>query len=192
MPWNVAPLAAGSAARVNASHHRFWGEKGDMRQRSISVKVVTKQTGDRLRLDVLLKNSGAGHYVPTGLPEHRVVLEATTVDAADRELDRSERSYGKILVDDTGRPVPFFSAVKQASDTRMAPEEERNETLELAAPAGATAVTVRLTWVDVAADIARGLAYEPVREIMYEEKLSLKATKSAPHRRETTTPAVNR
>jgi hypothetical protein len=192
MPWNVAPLAAGSAARVNASHHGFWGESGDLRKRALTVKMTIKKTDERLRLEVLVKNSGAGHYVPTGLPEHRIVLEAVTLDGSDGELDRAERTYGKILVNEAGETVPFFSAVKQTSDTRLAPEEERGETLELAAADTATAVKVRLVWLDVAADIARKLAYEPVREIMFEEKRTLRPAKGSPNARGTTTPAVNR
>jgi hypothetical protein len=192
MPWNVAPLAAGSAARVNASHHGFWGETGDLRKRSLTVKTTMKHTEGRLRLEVLVKNSGAGHYVPTGLPEHRVVLEAFTVDGSDHEIGRTERSYGKILVNEAGEVVPFFSAVKQTSDTRFAPEEERSETLELTAPDTAAAVKVRLVWIDVATDVARALAYEPVREIMYEEKQVLRPSKGSPKGRGTTTPAVNR
>jgi Cytochrome c554 and c-prime len=187
MPWNVAPLAVGSAARVNAAHHGFWGETGELRKGSLTVKTTIEQTGERLRLQILVKNSGAGHYVPTGLPERRVVLEATTLDASERELDRAERTYGKILVNVAGDTVPFFSAVKQASDTRLAPEEERKETLELAASAAATAVQVRLVWIDLALDVARALAYEPAREVMYEERRALGRPKGAPNRRGTIT-----
>ena len=189
MPWQVAPVAAGAATRVNASHHGFWGEVGDLRKRSLTVKTTIKQTGKQLGVELRVKNSGAGHYVPTGLPEHRVVLEATLRDTADRELDRAERVYAKNLVDDTGRPALFFSAAKQASDTRIAPDEERTETLEFALPEDATTVKVRLVWMDMASELARTLAYEPVREVMYEETHPLKGSTN---RQRTTIPVMNR
>jgi hypothetical protein len=192
MPWNVAPLAAGSAARVNASHHGFWGETGDLRKRSLTVGMIIKPTGEQLHLEVSVKNSGAGHYVPTGVPEHRVILEASTLDASEREIDRVERTYGKILVNERDQPVFFASAAKQASDTRLAPEEERKETLDFPTSEATAAVRVRLVWIDIAADIAGGLGYEPKREVMYEERRALRPRKQSPLGRGPTTPTVNR
>ena len=192
MPWDVAPLAAGSAARVNASHHGFRGDKADLRQRSLTVNMTIGHSDERLTLEVLLKNSGAGHFVPTGTPDHRVVIEAATVDASDHEIDRGERSYGKMLVDEEGRAAPFFSAAKQASDTRLAPEEARKETFDLSAPARATAVKLQVVFIDMAPDIARAIAYEPVREIMYEEKRALKVRPGSPVNPRTTKQEVNR
>jgi hypothetical protein len=180
MPWQVAPVAAGAAARVNASHHGFRGEGADMRKRALHVASTVRPSGGRLRLEIVLKNVGAGHHVPTGVPDHRVVLEAATVDASGRELDRIEKTYGKMLVDGDGKPAPFFSAVKQIADTRLAPEEERREALELAAPEGASAVQVRVVWLDVARELATALAYEPVREVMFEETRPLGASKDSP------------
>jgi hypothetical protein len=190
MPWNVAPLAAGSAARVNASHHGFSGETGDLRKRALTVRMTVTDNGEQLRLAILVKNSGAGHYVPTGVPEHRIVLEATALDGSEHEIARAERTYGKTLVNEQGQPVFFFSAVKQASDTRIAPGEERSETFDLAAREAA-AIKVRLVWMDVATDIARALAYEPIRELMYEERRALRPQKGSPNR-QATPPAINR
>lgn len=191
MPWSVAPVAAGAAARVNASHHGFWGEGGELRKRALTVKATTDNAGERLEVRLLIKNVGAGHHVPTGIPEHRVVLEASLVDIGGLELERAERVYGRILVDEGGRPAPFFRASKQASDTRLAPDEERSETVAFAANKNATAVKLRLVWLDVAPDIARTLEHEPTREVMYEENLALRNVK-APNRSGKTTPAVNR
>jgi hypothetical protein len=191
MPWQVAPVAAGAAARVNASHHGFAGEAADMRQRSLRVTTRVQPSGARLQLEISVKNVGAGHYVPTGIPDHRVVLEAAVVDSAGRELDRSEKSYGKMLVDAAGQPASFFAATKQIADTRLAPEEERHETLDLAAPDGAQAVKVRIVWLDVAKELARAIGHEPVREVMFEETRPLGASPDSP-RTGTKKPMVNR
>jgi hypothetical protein len=191
MPWSVAPVAAGAATRVNASHHGFWGEGGELRKRSLAVKAAVDASGDRLKVRLVVKNAGAGHYVPTGVPDHRVVLEAALLDATGTELERAERTYGKVLVDANGAPAPFFRASKQTSDTRIAPEEERNETLEFATAKGGATVKIRIIWQDIATDIARTLEYEPTREVMYEESLALRNVKGSP-RRDLTTPAVNR
>jgi hypothetical protein len=177
MPWDVAALAEGSPTRVNASHHGFSGASGDLRTQAITTTVALRQRGGRAELTIVLKNGRAGHYVPTGLPERRLLLEAASLDASDQELDRVQRIYGKVLVNDAGEPVPFFAAAKQASDTRIAPNEERRELLEVST-VGAVSVLVRLVWIDVAAEVARGLGHEPRREVLYQQRLALGRTKA--------------
>ena len=178
MPWDVAALAEGSPTRVNASHHGFAGPSGDLRKQAITTTAAVHPHGGRAELAVVLKNERAGHFVPTGLPERRLVLEVASLDAADREVDRAQRVYGKVLVNDAGETVPFFAATKQSSDTRIAPLEERKELLELSI-AGAVSVLVRLVWVETAEEVAKVLGHEPRREVLYEERLATSGRKSS-------------
>ncbi|WP_410969685.1 hypothetical protein, partial [Salmonella sp. SAL4450] len=67
-------------------------------------------------------NLGAGHFVPTGLPERRVVLTVRAIDETGAERRVFEQVFGRILVDDRGAPAPFYRAERVASDNRIGPE----------------------------------------------------------------------
>ena len=86
-------------------------------------------TGSSVSATVTVTNSGAGHYLPTGLTDTRqmwLVVTATTGDGKEKELFR--RNFGTVLADDEGNaPVQIWAATKIRSDDRIPPKESITE-----------------------------------------------------------------
>ena len=119
-----------------------------------------KWNGDALEVEVLVRNGGAGHYVPGGLPGRQIVVRVVALDGAGAELARDERIYQRVLVDELGREVPFYRAVKLGADVRIAPKALRVEHFKLATPA-AKKVRLEVVWRDVSPELARQLHRAP-------------------------------
>ena len=118
--------------------------------RTIKANLETRREGGHLKASVVVMNRTAGHYVPTGSPLRRLVLEVK-VDAYDGQRLRAERVYQRIVADQNGTPVQgehtaFFKAAKVLSDTRLAPDEKRTEEFDFAVPAGVSAQVTATLW----------------------------------------------
>jgi hypothetical protein len=94
--------------------------------------VRARKIGDALVLAVSLRNTGAGHYVPTGIPGRRVVVTARALDRGGATLGEATATIGRQMLDDEGTEVAFYRATKVGEDTRIPPDGER--TLELSLP----------------------------------------------------------
>ncbi|HTL36968.1 MAG TPA: multiheme c-type cytochrome [Kofleriaceae bacterium] len=118
MPKDRAALATGSPVRTGVPHHGLLGKAKELRK--TSLKMDAKLDKNRV-LTVTLHNVHAAHYVPSGLPERRIVVHASipTDDSGEKWLD--ERELGRVLVDDNNKEVPFWAATRVGSDTRIAP-----------------------------------------------------------------------
>ena len=138
MPGDTALIATGSPKRTGVPHHGLFGKKGDLRTKALKLEVTAKGT----EVTVALTNTGAGHAVPAGLPERRIVVTVTAFDAAGTEVGHDSRELGRVLVDASGTEVPFWKATRVGSDTRIAPGATWKETF--AEPAAAS---VRVTVV---------------------------------------------
>ena len=119
MPKERAALAEGSPKRDGVPHHGLLGLATDLRRRALGVALAVADEGGALVVMVDVKNVNAGHAVPSGLPERRIVVTAKVGDEVQRH------ALGRVLVDASGAEVPFWRATKVGSDTRI--------------PAGATA-----------------------------------------------------
>jgi hypothetical protein len=117
MPGEPALIATGSPKRANVRHHGLFGKAADLRQRAVKLQVTAKGT----EVTVALANTGAGHPIPAGIPDRRIVVRVTTLDPAGNQVAVQVRELGRVLVDAAGDPAPFWRAVKVASDTRIAP-----------------------------------------------------------------------
>lgn len=159
MPEETAEVAVGSPQRVGVAHHGFLGREGTLRREAIQLRVAVAGNQNELHVQVRLRNTGAGHKVPTGFPGKRLLLRVRTLDQAGQELNRSERTYARILVDDRGSEVPFFSATRLALDNRLAPDEARTESFDLVGPA-AGKLHIELVWRGVS-DMAANISAEP-------------------------------
>jgi hypothetical protein len=120
-------------------------------QRAFDLGPV-KATGKdgQVKVEVQVTNRGAGHYVPGGMPNRYVTLDVTVEGRPEPE--RQTRVYRRTLTDADGRvitdvPRMFTDAVRVSGDTRLAPQEARDERfLFRGAPKGST-VTARLVYV---------------------------------------------
>ena len=151
MPGERAEVAESAGVREAVAHHGWLGKKRDLRARALAASAVVTETAGKLRVEARVENVGAGHSVPTGLPEHRIVVRATTFGADGTSL-ATEQAFGRRLVDAAGKPAPFFAAVRVAGDDRIPPKESRKAQLELAAPESGE-LRIEVVWVPVAEEI---------------------------------------
>ncbi len=129
--------------------------------RTIKADLQARHEEGRVRASVDLTNRTAGHYVPTGSPLRRLVLEVK-VDSYDGQHFRTERVYQRIVADRNGAVVDgehlaFFKAAKVVSDTRLAPDESRTEEFEFAVPAGVQAQVTATLWYFYSPDPRTGV-----------------------------------
>src|SRR5690606_25776138 len=120
-------------------HHGLLGIAGDLRTRALGLEVkVTAGEGGELAVALVVRNNNAGHAVPAGLPERRVLVRVVLRDKAGTELGRQERALGRVLVDDKGVEVPFWQAARVAGDTRIAVGSAWTDTVTLPAASAGT------------------------------------------------------
>jgi hypothetical protein len=157
--------AIGAGARTGIHHHGFLGRDELLRERAVTVRVIAHRDGGRVVGQVILTNRGAAHRLPTGLPDHRLVLRVRAVGPGGSVLDSAEYVYGRVLVDGRGAEVPFNVAVRVSADNRLAPEERRRESFELRAPA-AGAVHAQVFWRERQPHLASALGLGAPREVL--------------------------
>ncbi|HEX8795960.1 MAG TPA: multiheme c-type cytochrome [Polyangiaceae bacterium] len=153
MPEESTAVAVGAKRRGGVAHHDFGADNPRFRSSALGLHASVEARAATVVVKASIRNENAGHDVPTGLPERRLVLRATTFDAGGHEVDKAERAYGRFLVDAAGEPAPFYAATRVASDTRILADETREESLELSLPA-AGEVRLELVWQAMAPAIA--------------------------------------
>jgi len=164
MPGARVEVADGAGVRDGVGHHGWLGEQKDLRQRALAASAVVTAVGDRLRIDARVENVGAGHAVPSGQPERRIVVRATALAASGSKHAATERAFGRILVDAAGKPAPFYAATRVLSDDRIPPGQVREARLELAAP-DTGELRIEVLWRPLDAEIAALLEIPAVDEV---------------------------
>jgi hypothetical protein len=162
MPGERSEVAVGSPERPMVPSHTFAG-RGDLKRRALSGHARVTQSEGKLQVSVSLTNSGAGHSVPTGLPEHQIAIAVEILDKAGRAVAREEHTYGRLLVDAAGRAVPFYAAVRQIADTRLRAGESRSHSFVLE-PVPAGRLRVSVVWRPIAAALAAQLGVGPLAD----------------------------
>lgn len=99
--------------------------------KALDVNFEADRLEGSLVLAVTLKNNGAGHAVPTGMPSRRIVLNVK-VKTSDGQVYDQQRTYGQIFEDAQGNPITkdsgyFAKGVKRTADNRIAAGETRVE-----------------------------------------------------------------
>ena len=69
MPGSPAEAATGEGERPEVPEHTFLGEEGRLRTEALALSVETTPAKEAIEVSVELENVGAGHYVPSGLPD---------------------------------------------------------------------------------------------------------------------------
>lgn len=102
------------------------------------------QTGT---VKVTVTNSGAGHYLPTGLTEVRQCwLEVKVAGADGAALVEDRQDFHTVLAGEDGKgPVELWEAASVLSDTRIPPKESKSFDYEFTMPAEATDLDVSAT-----------------------------------------------
>lgn len=105
--------------------------------------------GSTQQVKVTTTNTGAGHYIPTGLTEvRRMVLEVVATDSSGTETVLGTHEFGSVLKDDKGRsPVELWEAVAFAVDDRIPPKESVTDVYDVVMPEdGQVTVTAWLNY----------------------------------------------
>ncbi len=163
MPDRTDEVATGSPPREDVSHHGFRGADGRLFSRALTGRVEARLEGEKLLVEVAVKNANAGHRVPGGLPGRQVILRVRALGAAGETLATAERIYQRVLVDERGVSVPFYLGVREKSDNRLRPKERRVEHFALDAPAAAL-VRVEVVRRAMAPHLAAAVGAPPQEE----------------------------
>src|SRR5690606_24589536 len=163
MPREAAATARGPPVRSAVPHHGLPGLAHGLRTRARGLEVTGKEADGALAVTVAVHNKNAGHAVPAGLPERRIVVRARVVDASGAVVASDARAIGRSLVDSAGKEAPFWRAARVASDTRIQPGGTWEDTFKLAA-ANAGTLHVDVVYRGMSDAIAKELAVAEIEE----------------------------
>ena len=117
-----------------SNHDIAAGHSLTKRRQALEIKIAGLETHkNRIRVQVDLTNTGAGHKMPTGLPVKKIILEVKVEDANGGRRQVQQRVYQKVVVDAQGNAVTkvvdlmLGKATAVVSDNRIAPLETRRE-----------------------------------------------------------------
>lgn len=103
-----------------------------------------------------ITNSGAGHYLPTGLTEVRQMwLEVTATDENGTEILNERREFGTIMEDaDGNHPAEMWEAAAIYSDDRIPPQESTSNEYSFPMTSGPVTVKAALYYRSCSEEIA--------------------------------------
>jgi hypothetical protein len=137
-------------AMVNL-HEMPGGHSLEQLHKALRLRIKPERHDDRLVVTVSVRNKGAGHAVPTGMPGRRVMLnvKVTTSDGLSFE---ETRTFSKTFKDAdgniVGRDSDYFSrGIRLVEDTRIGVDETRDEVFDFGVPSTDKAyLEVRLSY----------------------------------------------
>jgi len=136
-------------------------ESAALLKRAATLELSTTDivpAGSTSTVTVAITNSGAGHYLPTGLTEERDMwLEVTMEDENGEVVSLGERHFVTVLEGADGTfPVEMWNAVAVHSDDRIPPGETVTQEYEFEMPAGveSASVTAKLLYRSLSDELA--------------------------------------
>lgn len=139
---NVVDVRVKSTSDKGINLHQMPGSRSvEQLNRAIQSQISTSRQGEKVKVVVKLTNAGAGHYVPTGSPMRKLILEVRMDPFGEGQAVRAERVYARTITDQKGillerEHLSFLRAAKVVADTRIAPKETRTETFSFDVPEG--------------------------------------------------------
>ncbi|AKT36891.1 hypothetical protein [Chondromyces crocatus] len=173
MPAVHGEVATGWTRRASVGSHELLGESGALRRGAVRLTMQVEENGQALRAEVSLTNTNEAHAAPTGFPGRQLALELTLLDAAEQKLSRSARVFGRVLVDEAGREVPFYAAQAQGSDNRIGPGQTRREVFTFDRGAAVSA-RARVVWRAMSPAVASALGVSVEEQVLAESKVPLR------------------
>lgn len=171
MPGSKGSAAVSEKIRESIANHSFLGEGGELRDSGLDVSIRVVAEERNVRATGTITNARAGHALPAGMAGRQLVLRLCA-QPEDGVLKCGEVPFERKLVDATGKPVPFFSAVRVAADTRLRVKKPRSidVSVDLDETAGSSLVRLELVDRQLSPEIAKALGVEaPERQILQEE-----------------------
>jgi hypothetical protein len=169
-------VAKGGPHRTEAREHLFPGAQSEgMVGSGLTFHMTARKSPDRRTLYVTIQthNKLAGHALPTGFPDRRLVIDLTGIDRELSHMFHERRAYGRIFNDAKGNsPVPFWIATGVERDNRINPGEIRSEHFTFSLTGDLAEVRVQLLFYHVGEDLQK--AYRAKVEPMVVEERSQK------------------
>jgi len=140
MPAVTRPLVAGGLERPGRRH--LWRGGHDLATLRAGLQVhfaKTSESAGETRFTLTLVNAGAGHDIPTGVPNRRLTVTLQTLDAAGKPLETQEHVLERRTL---GRPF-----VIDLWDTRLRPNAPRVFTLTASAGQATAVEAVVRYWL---------------------------------------------
>lgn len=100
---------------------------------AVTLQIIKPQRSPAsLRVEVVVTNARAGHSIPTGTPERKLVVEVSSFDEKGTLVEKREKVYRRVVVDSAGTEISsggdvFLRGVKIVSDDRLKSGESRVE-----------------------------------------------------------------
>jgi hypothetical protein len=141
MPSYAGSTADGERYRQEVHAHVFTGGHQQIFKTAVNLTVwgvVTKRkTGSHLEVTTNLRNVGAGHAIPTGVPGLRDMWMNVEVQTPGGDiLEKKKFWYGQRLVNSDGADAFPWEASRIHEDSRIQPQESRQNSFELPVPSG--------------------------------------------------------
>ncbi len=131
VPGRVVALNVKKETNKSVNLHDISGSHDmDRVRKAVTLELVGYEwLGNRAWVYVKVANEGSGHCFPTGLPNHRAVLEVTIHDGPNL-VGRREIPFVVVMLDKDRRPLKreheiMVNAVSIRSDSRLRPNEAR-------------------------------------------------------------------
>jgi hypothetical protein len=125
------------------------GHSLEQLNKALAVTIRPVHVNGELQLEVDLRNNGAGHAVPTGMPGRRVELQIR-VQTSEGKAYEEQKSYGETFTDAAGELIArdsgyFARGVKHVADTRIQSGEQRVESFRFpVSPTASADIAVKL------------------------------------------------
>ncbi|MBI3914646.1 MAG: carboxypeptidase regulatory-like domain-containing protein [Chloroflexi bacterium] len=108
--------------------HTFPGVDEHLLQNTATLKLDARQDGDKIRVEVRVTNSEAGHHIPTDHPMRNMILLVKATDAQGREMNLREGSVapewggkGNAPNDYAGKPGKGYAKILENLWTEDSP-----------------------------------------------------------------------
>lgn len=181
MPQAPAEVATGWKRLAPIGDHSLKIDPGGRWRGTITASLTAARRKGGVRAEVTITNAMRGHAAPTGFPGRQIVLRVSVLDTAGRIVERSERTYARVLVNAAGKEVPFTAARSEAADTRLAAGEVRRESFSFKGVDGPGAIAAELLWRRISPDIASALGLKLEEQRIHETRVALAPRRAAGH-----------
>jgi hypothetical protein len=147
-------VAIGWRYHDSVSGHAMLGTESNMIQGAVKLGMSVRGSGPNRSVIVQMENAKVGHFIPSGSPDRRLVLDLVSVGAGGNETPVARKMLGRVLVDAKGAVVPHHEATRVESDLRIGPGQTITETFPHPGT-GAGKLRARLRWLEYAPELAK-------------------------------------
>jgi hypothetical protein len=172
MPLAKRPLVDGGVVRNTRQHLWRGGHDPAMVEKALTVEFVeVKPRGQDARLfQLILANTGAAHYVPTGTPDRHLTVHLQLLDEQGRVLDEQKHTLE--------RTVMWRPFIVDLRDTRLARWQPRRYELEVPVDSQAVKVKAEIRYHLLADSRRKRIGYEnsaPINYTVFRKQIPLTA-----------------